>query len=166
VRFFRTLFGRVGFTVLQAAVVLGVIGVVATIVGPRMSRAGAPSPRLDEHLLAGHLAALRQATRAYAADHAGHFPDPDPRLAARQLLEYTDDDGHPNPARTPVHRLGPYLREIPPLPVGRNAGAATLDHVASPNSPAGWLYDPRTGNVIPNTHPDERDADGEPYAIY
>jgi type II secretory pathway pseudopilin PulG len=161
-RFYRTLLRKLGFSLLQAAVVLAVLGIVATIVGPRMSRGGAPSPRIAEQVLVGNLQSLRHAVRAYASDHAGRLPSGDPR----QLVQFTDQAGHPSPVRTLRHRWGPYLREIPPLPVGAHRGATTFDHVAVRNSPAGWLYDPVSGNVIPNTHSDECDMNGRAFRSY
>jgi type II secretory pathway pseudopilin PulG len=161
-RFYRTVLRRVGFTLLQAGVVLGVLGIVATIVGPRMSRGSTSSPRVAEQVLVGNLEALRRAVRVYASDHAGRLPSGDPR----QLVQYTDDAGQPSPVRTARHHWGPYLREIPPLPVGERRGSNGFEPMTSRNSPAGWLYDPVTGNVIPNTKPHEGDSVGRGFRSY
>src|SRR4051812_22587499 len=124
--FYRNLTGRGVFSLLEVAVVVVVLGVVAAIVAPRMSRGAASSPQLGERVLVGHLRGLREAIEAYAGDHGGHYPDGDGARVARQLTEMTDWSGNVSPTRTARHHLGPYLREIPALPVGARKGLATI----------------------------------------
>jgi type II secretory pathway pseudopilin PulG len=147
---YRALVGRGVFSLLELAVVLVVLGVVAVIVAPRMSRGAtaASSPRLPQQLLVGHLRALRAAIHDYANDHGGHPPDGDADRAARQLTQYTDWSGATSPTRTPRHTLGPYLRDIPPIPTGPHKGAAILGLPGNPH--AAWTYDPATGNIHAN----------------
>jgi type II secretory pathway pseudopilin PulG len=153
-----------GFPALELAIVLVVLGIVASVVVPRMSR-GAPAANpadARDAVLVGRLKLLRTAVAAYTRDHGGHPPDPD-RIVS-QLTAYTDWAGRTNRARTGQHVLGPYLREIPQLPVGDNKGKSTIGLVTDPHT--GWTYDPITANVRPNTRPDERDRAGRPYAGY
>ncbi|HEY7117918.1 MAG TPA: type II secretion system protein [Tepidisphaeraceae bacterium] len=153
------------FSLLELAIVLAVLGVVATIVGPRMSRAAAnanQTSRTAEHLLTGRLKALRRAIRDYCADHADRAPDAG--LIGAQLTQFTDRQGHPSPVRTPRHCLGPYLREIPAIPVGSRTGLATV--AASARSGAAWLYDPPNRHIRPNTSERECDTTGRLYSSY
>jgi hypothetical protein len=158
--------GRGVFSLLELAVIVVALGVVAIIVGPRMSRGAgaASSPRLPEHLLVGHLRALRAAIHAYAADHANQPPDGDADRVTRQLTQYTDGAGDPSPARTPRYLYGPYLRDIPSLPLGPNRGANTLGLAGDPH--AAWTYNPATAHVWPNTPDHETDATGRPFSSY
>lgn len=162
--FYRKLAGRGIFSLMELAVVLVVLGVVGAIVAPRMSRGG-DSPHVAEQVLQGHLRAMRSAIDAYAEDHAGYWPNGDASQITRQLTEYTDDAGRPGASRTPAYRFGPYLREIPPLPIGTNRGSATLKLPAD-GGVSGWVYNPITGEVHANARPDERDISGRAYSSY
>src|SRR5688572_30331198 len=112
--FYRNALSRGLFSLMELGIVLVVLALVATVVGPRMSRAAAgPSPHLQDDLLAGRLRMLRVAIDEYAADHGGRFPEGDPDAVLHQLTGYSDRLGHTSPTRNPRHRLGPYLREMP-----------------------------------------------------
>lgn len=160
----RKLLGRGVFSVLELAVVFVILGVVAAIVGPRMSRGASVSPRQNDQILVGQLRSLREALDAYAADHAGRYPTGDPARIARQLTQYTDRAGAPNPTCTASHPFGPYLREIPAIPVGTGSRTATI--ALFETAQAAWLYDPATGRIRANTSPDECDPLGRPYSSY
>src|SRR6266550_3280596 len=88
------------FSLLQAALVLTFLAVVASIVGPRISRAAHSTGHLPDQLLIGHLKALRTAIGDYAADHAGRLPRGDATRITQQLTQYTDTAGAFNPTRT------------------------------------------------------------------
>ena len=53
--------------------------------------------------------------------------------------------------------FGPYLRAIPPAPVGDNRGSTAVAIDASNSPPLvtagteGWVYNPSTGEIIVNT---------------
>jgi type II secretory pathway pseudopilin PulG len=166
-RFYRNVIGRGIFSLMEITVVLVVLGVVAAIVGPRISRgaATAASYRPGEQVLVGQLRSLRAALDAYAAEHGGHYPDGDVIQIIQQLTEHSDSAGAVRPDPSARHPLGPYLREIPPLPVGPQKGAATLCLPRGDPS-AAWLYHPATGQVHANTRPEECDALGRPYSTY
>jgi hypothetical protein len=69
--------------------------------------------------------------------------------------------------RTAQQRLGPYLREIPALPVGRRCGASTLGILGGADtSTAGWVYDPKNGHIWANTEAGECDVIGRAYSSY
>lgn len=159
--------GKGLFSLLELTVILGVLGVVATIVGPRMTRAAAASPRMGEQVLTGQLAALRSAVVAYARDHGGLRPDGDPARIVRQLTQFTDPAGEPSPTRSRRYSLGPYLREIPTLPLSARRGSDKIARASGPVPPdVAWLYDPSTGQFQVATPPSETDAVGRPYCQY
>ena len=152
------------FPVYELAIVLVVLGIVASIVGPRMSRgAGAgAAARGEDAVLVGRLKAFRTAVNAYTNEHGGHPPDAD--RVVQQLTQYTDWAGKTSPVRTSRHTLGPYLKEIPQMPVGSRKGRTTI---GLPTDPAtAWTYDPVTGRVWANTSATERDGTGRRYSAY
>ena len=83
--FYRNALRRGVFSLLEVAVLLTVLLIVATIVAPRMSRGATSSPQLPEQVLTGQLRSLRSAIAAYARDHGGRFPDGD--AVANQRIE-------------------------------------------------------------------------------
>jgi type II secretory pathway pseudopilin PulG len=163
--FYRNLAQRGIFSALQIVVVLIVLGVVAAIVGPRMSRAAAVPPDTREPLLVGQLRALRSAIDAYTIDHHSQFPTGDVTQITAQLTQYSDRSGTVSASPTSEFRFGPYLREIPPIPVGANKGQATLQ-LPRQNRHAAWVYDPATGQIWANTAPEDCDSSGRCYSTY
>jgi type II secretory pathway pseudopilin PulG len=166
-QFYRKFVRRGVFSALEVAVVVVIVGVVGAIVGPRMSRgaAAASSPQLAEQVLAGRLKSLREAIGAYAEEHGGRPPD-GPQIE-EQLTQFTDWSGNVSPTKTRQYRLGPYLREIPPLPVGQNRSVTRIRLAKDPATlPAGWTYDPRSGTITAATRATESDDLGRPFAGY
>jgi type II secretory pathway pseudopilin PulG len=151
------------FPILELAIVLVVLGIIASIVGPRMSR-GAGGSAVPNHdpVLIGRLKTFRTAIDAYTNEHGGHTPDADRIIP--QLTTFSDWAGRTSPVKTSQHHLGPYLREIPPMPVGPRKGRTTI---GLPTDPAtAWTYDPTNGRVRANTPSEECDVAGRPFASY
>jgi type II secretory pathway pseudopilin PulG len=164
-RFYRKAMGRGLFSLLEISLVVVVLGIVGTIVGPRMSRAGTSSPQVAEQVLVGRLRALRGAIHAYAQDHGGRYPNGDVSRITAELTQYSDGFGAVHPTPTSRYGLGPYLPEIPPLPVGKTQGAATLGLPGAARD-AGWIYDPSSGQIRANLSAHDCDAHGQSYASY
>jgi len=154
-----------GFTLLELVIVAVIIGILAAIAIPRLSRGTAGAAN---SAVAGDLAALRNAIDLFAAEHGGKYP----RLAAigQQLAGYTDHSHASDPVATKdaAHVYGPYLQKIPPLPVGTNQGKTTF--TATPPggtaADAGWYYNETTGQVRANCADAETDDSGTPYNQY
>ena len=75
--------------------------------------------------LSGNLAVLRSAIDLYAAEHGGAYPT----LAKieEQLTLYSNYTGaDTQAARDATHPYGPYLRSVPPLPVGADKGKTSF----------------------------------------
>jgi len=154
-----------GFSLLELVIVIVIIGIIAAIAIPRMSRGTAGAA---DSAVAGDLAVLRNAIDLFAAEHGGKFPT----LAniKDQLTQYTDDSNTTAPVATKDtdHIYGPYLREVPPLPVGANKGKTTFTGTAPGDTAAdaGWYYNENTGEILANCANSETDDSGTAYNEY
>lgn len=165
---------RRGFSILELLIVLSILGVAATIIRPRLSRASQSAPTMPNDVLIGDLRSLRSALLSYANDHRGRVPAGDADTVQRQLLHFSDRDGRTSPHRTSTHRLGPYISQLPTLPVGANRGRSeivVMHNARESSGPdgdprGGWLYEPSTGIITANTVPGERDTKNIEYRDY
>ena len=80
-----------------------------------------------------------------------------------QLTQYSDVAGATSATKTATAIYGPYLRKVPPVPVGARKdknGVAAADAAT-----VGWLYVEGTGVITANTTT-EADASGKLYSAY
>lgn len=134
---------RRGFSLIELVIVVVILGIIGAVAIPRMSR-GAEGAA--ESALVSNLATLRGAIELYAAEHGGTFPtvaDFDD-----QMLLYSDATGATNATKTGAYMYGPYLRAIPPLPVGTRQGENGV--AAADAATVGWLYTASTGTITAN----------------
>ena len=156
---------RRGFSLLELVIVVVIIGILAGIAIPRMSRGSAGAV---DSALVGDLAVMRNAIDLFAAEHEGKLPT----LAKiqSQLTQYTDSTitNDPVAARDTTHTFGPYVRLVPKLPVGINKGKDTFTGTAPPgtDTAAGWYYDQSTGVIKANCPDTEVDSAGKLYNTY
>ena len=147
------------FSLIELVVVVVIIGIIAAIAIPKMSK-GAQGAA--DSALTGDLKEMRQAIDMYVNEHGGAYPD-----AAKitdQLTKYSNADGSVTAAAKDTTNqiiYGPYLRSIPPAPVGSLKGQSTIG--LSTSGPA-WNYDPATGAVSVNAT--GNDSAGNPYSAY
>ena len=141
---------RAAFSLLEVVIVVAIVAILAAIAMPRMGRG---SKRAGKAALRGDLRVLRGAIDHYALDHGGTYPTL--VSIAKQLIEYTDYAGSPKAAPDATHIYGPYLRSVPPLPVGIRQGATGISD--SDAEDVGWLYKEKTGVIRANCGPAERD---------
>lgn len=149
---------RRAFSMIELVIVVVIIGIIAAIAVPRMSR-GAEGAK--DSTLTANLTVLRNAIDLYQTEH-GAWP-----TAAKinaQLTQYTDATGDPVATKDATHVYGPYVREIPPLPVGAAKGGTTI--AAAPAAGVGWIYVEATGKITANTVAGENDASGKAYSSY
>jgi len=153
-----------GFSLLELVIVVTIIGIVASIAIPRMSRGAVGA---SDSALAGNLEVMRKALDTFAAEHGGQFPT----LAQipGQFTGYTDHSATSTPVARPdaTHGFGPYLQAIPSLPAGANKGKNTFtnkDPVGS--DAAGWYYNEATGEIKANCADSEADSAGIRYNSY
>jgi len=142
-----------GFSLLEVVLVVATVAILAAIALPRMSR----GPKgAGEAALEADLEVLRRAIDLFAAEHAGDYPSGD--NIARQLTQYTDLHGDAQAAKDASHVYGPYMRAIPPLPVGVRKGNTKIALIDA--SGVGWIYIPASGKIRANTGVTEVSAAG------
>jgi prepilin-type N-terminal cleavage/methylation domain-containing protein len=153
-----------GFNLIELIIVVVLIGIIAAVAIPRLSRGSAAS---GDSQLAGNLAVLRSAIDLYATEHGGTYPAVD--KFDGQMTQYTDAQGNVSPAKTSTVIFGPYLRKTPILPIGANKGSASVVDGAtgSPGATAGaWFYNATTGTIQANCPDSELDEVGKKYNAY
>lgn len=157
------------FSLVELVIVVVIIGVIAAIAIPRLAKGTSGA---GEAALKKNLQALRTAIDTYAGEHGGVFPG---ALAdglggaalsgdslKSQLTNFSNPQGQCSATAGSGFRLGPYLQQIPAVPVGPNRGSAAvaIDSANVPplvtGGPEGWVYNPLTGQIIANTdHPND-----------
>jgi prepilin-type N-terminal cleavage/methylation domain-containing protein len=133
-----------GFSLLEVVIVVAIIAILAAIGIPRMSRG---SRGANDSAIGGDLAVLRNAIDLYSAEHGGAFPTSANVVA--QLTKYTDVAGATSDAKTTTHIYGPYIRSIPPLPIGTRQGKSGIGTVDG--NDVGWIYTEASGKINANT---------------
>jgi hypothetical protein len=79
------------------------------------------------------------------------------------MTQYTDAQGTVSATPSTTAIYGPYLRAIPPLPLGANKGETGV--AAAAGAGVGWIYNAATGTITANTTT-EADATGKLYSAY
>jgi len=147
---------RRGFSLIELVIVVIIIGVIAVIAVPRMTRG---AHRARENALRQDLMQLRRAIELYRTEHDGQFPtvaDFESQMTMLSDLPGGTFSSQAEPGSGIIH--GPYLRQIPELPIGLMAGASGVD--STPGAGIGWIYNESLGNIKPNTGVAEFDAKG------
>jgi prepilin-type N-terminal cleavage/methylation domain-containing protein len=154
---------RGGFTLIELVVVVVIIAIIAAIAIPKMSRGSAGAA---DSAVAQDLSTMRAALELYQTEHGGTYPSN--ALATtfvNQLTEYTDDLGNAQLTKDTTHIYGPYLKIIPPLPVGTNKGLNTVTITGPAGTGTfGWYYDGTT--VWANDPSTDVDVKTIPYNTY
>lgn len=156
-----------GFSLVELVIVVVIIGVIAAIAVPRISRG---SRGASEAALRGSLRGLRNAIDLYAAQHGGAWPAQDKGLQTfiDQLTKRTNAEGQVG-TTAGEHIYGPYLRGVPPVPVGPNVGATGVKfkedgNVFEGEHDTGWVYNFKTAHIYANTN--DLDESGVAYDTY
>ncbi len=148
-----------GFSLLELVIVVVIIAIIAAIAVPRLSRGTVGAA---DSALSGDLAVLRNAIDLYAAEHGGAYPTV--ANIANQLMLYSDASGDAQAAKDGTHIYGPYVRQIPPLPVGAKKGGTGV--AAADGAGVGWIYTQGTGAIQANCADGETDVSGKKYSAY
>lgn len=150
---------RSGFSLIELVIVVVIIAIIGAIAIPRMSRGAAGAA---DSALTGNLSVLRSAIDLYQTEHGGTFPQA--ANIEAQLTQYTDATGTPNPTKGGAFIYGPYIRKVPPLPVGAKKGQTGI--ATADGATIGWIYEEAAGNIKANTSATERDDSGKLYSDY
>lgn len=160
-----------GSTLVELVVVILIIGIIAAIAIPRLSRG---SSNAGGTSLRASLQTLRQGIFHYALEHQGQLPGADGVSVTfgNQLTHNTNQAGAWTGPRS-SRPLGPYVLDKVSAPVGPNKGAHILlmttvsslcGEVSEAQAGKGWVYNYQTGEIIANT--DDVDESGLSYCNY
>ena len=155
----RTRIGRGGFSLLELVIVVVIIGIIAAIAIPRMSRGASGA---SSSALTGNLAVMRNAIDHYSVEHNGTYPAA--ATVAAQLTLYSSAAGATSATKDATYAFGPYLLQVPVLPVGAAKGSNGI--AAAAGSGVGWIYNATAGTISANTTASETDAAGKLYSAY
>jgi prepilin-type N-terminal cleavage/methylation domain-containing protein len=128
------------FSLIELVIVVVIIAVIGAIAIPRLSSG---SSSAGDAALRADLTALHKAIELYAAEHDGSYPGVG--AIASQLTMITDATGATASSRSGTFMFGPYLRAIPPQPIGTRKGNTGIAAADGPS--IGWIYDDRTGTI-------------------
>lgn len=150
---------RNAFSLIELVIVVVIIGIIAAIAIPRMSRGATGA---GDSALTADLKVLRSALDLYQAEHGGTYPTVANFVSA--LTTYSDATGSTFSAtKTATCYLGPYLRAVPPVPVGPKKGSSGV--AAADAAGIGWLYTVGSGTITANVTT-ETDDKGVLYINY
>ena len=157
-----------GFSLVELIIVIVIIGIIAMIAVPKLSRA---ARNAGASALRGNLVEIRHAIELYSAEHEGRYPD---NNIVHQLTKYTNRLGDiwSNTKVPPDCVYGPYLKEIPPLPIGSKRGKSNVATDSVPGSvPTGaggqaWWYNTADFVFKANLVSSEVDDDGIAFNTY
>lgn len=157
-----------GFSLIELVIVIVIMGIISAVAIPRLSRgsrtAGASALKSD-------LATLRNAIELFAAEHDGKYPG---TTLANQVTQYSNNTGGTTSAtKTATEVYGPYLKEMPPMPVGskKDATGVHVTALAADVPPQGlatdgWWYNSTTLEIRANLPDTDLDDDGVKYNTY
>ena len=149
-----------GFSLLEVVIVVAILAILAAIGIPRMSRG---SRGAGDSALRSNLSLLRNAIDLFTAEHNGLFPSV--TTFTGQLTSFTDEFGATSVTKTVTHVFGPYMRRVPVLTVAAKKGKNGVS-VDGAGANDGWVYDPNSGAITPNTTATELDDAGVRYDTY
>ena len=152
---------KAGFSMLELVIVIVILGIIAAIAVPRISR-GADGAA--EAALKQDLTVARKALELYRAEHNGQLPAA--MHVAMALIGYSNKAGTTfRPTQTTECYMGPYIGfPLPPLPVGRRKGNLGIADRDMPG--VAWIYDPDAGTIHANCDDDEVDQSGVRFNQY
>lgn len=154
---------RRGFSMIELVIVVVIIGIIAAIAIPRMSRG--PAAAADS-AVAQNIQVIRSAVDLYQTEHNGTYPAANGSITiADLLLKYSNIDGTAVSTTKDTSTgiiYGPYLRTVPPITVGTRKGGNTI--ASADAAGVGWIYDSTSGSVSANAT--GTDGAGKAYASY
>lgn len=139
---------RRAFSLIELVIVVVIIGIIAAIAIPRMSRGATGAA---ENSLKANLALLRNAIELFQTENGGTYPTTAAGVTTA-LTGYSDGNGGTTAwvaVRPATHPYGPYLKDIPKLPLGTNKDLSAIGLAAAAG--VAWVYDTTTHDFKSNT---------------
>ena len=150
-----------GFSLIELVIVVVIIAIIGAIAIPKMSRGAAGA---GDAALLQDLAVIRSGLDLYLTENNNTYPSV--ANLNNALTWYNDGAGTYNQTKDATHIYGPYLRAVPPLPVGLAKGGTTFAAAVAPMpTTVGWVYNSTTGVITTNTTT-ETDLKGNLYNGY
>lgn len=130
---------------IELAIVVVIMGIIAAIALPRLSSASENAAR---NAVTHDRSVIQRAIDLYTLEHLGTLPHagaPSQEVFVLRLLARSDEDGN----ILEHGYLGPYLSTVP---INRINGLATIrrDGAAAGANTHGWRYDTTTGHIEPD----------------
>lgn len=144
---------RRAFTVIEILIVVVILGILATVVIPKLSNA---SQVTAENTLKEDLRYMRTQIQVFRFQHNENMPGRsgegyDADVFRQQMTMPTDIVGNAGSPNDPDFPYGPYLRRIPTNPLNNKATVQIVDgygEMPEADSSHGWMYQPETNTFI------------------
>ncbi|MEA2709632.1 MAG: hypothetical protein QOF78_2233 [Phycisphaerales bacterium] len=147
------------FTLVEILIVVIILGILATVIIGLFSNS---SKDASANALKDNLRNLRGQVQLYVAQHDSY---PAQATFIDQMTKFTDAGGAVSAVKTTTHIYGPYILQMPALPVGVNKGKFGVTSMTyTPDF--GWGYDPVTGMIKANLPDADVDTDGVRFNTY
>jgi len=126
--------------VVEAAIMLTVVGVMAAMMVPQFVQAGQDC---KHNALLGTLGKVRSQLYLYQLQHEGKYPELSRFM--QQVTECTNMAGSAASIGTAGYQLGPYLKHLPVNPYSNGHSVSN-----GPPGSSDWFYDPLIGRFAAN----------------
>lgn len=147
------------FTLVEILIVVIILGILATVIIALFNNTSADAGKAS---LRDNLRSMRSQIQFYLAQHGNY-----PALSTfeSQMTLYSDPSGNTSTSKTATAQLGPYILQMPALPVGTNRGSRTVTGTTYAAG-YGWSYDQTNGSFRANLPDSDVDTDGVKYNTY
>jgi len=151
---------RRAFTLVEILIVVIILGILATIIIGLFANSTKDAAATS---LKDNLRNVRSQLQLYMAQHGAY-----PTLAGfeAQMTQYSDSSGATSATKTATHMYGPYILQMPVMPVGTNKGKTGVTTASTYTAGFAWGYDATTGKFVANLPDTHLDTDGNKFNAY
>ena len=142
------------FTLVEILIVVIILGILATIVIGVFANASSDT---SSKALKDDLRTMRSQIQFYVAQHGS---TPPAATFADQMTLFSDAAGNTSATRDSAHPYGPYVLDVPRMPIGTEKGKSTVTTGTTYVPGYAWRYDPTTGKFVANLPDTDVDGDG------